>query len=73
MRQLLVTAALSAALGFSVSIANAAPASSMLETLKASANEGRTVQQVRYYRRGHHHYRHHNCWWGDRWLCRYFW
>ena len=74
-KQLLVIAALSATLGISVSFANAAPAASMLEMLKPRSSEGSTVEQVRYYRRGHRHYRHHNCWWGwgDRWMCRYFW
>jgi hypothetical protein len=72
-RQLLVIATLSIALGFSVSTTNAAPASSMLEKF---AVEGSTVQQVRHYRH-HRHYRrgygYGNCWWRDRWLCRYMW
>jgi hypothetical protein len=75
-RQLLVIATLSIALGFSVSTTNAAPASSMLEKLKNTAVEGSTVQQVRHYRH-HRHYRrgygYGNCWWRDRWLCRYMW
>ena len=75
-RKLLVIAALSAAVGFSVSGANAAPATNMLEALKASAGEASVVEQVRNrHRRGHRHvrHRHHNCWWGDRWLCRWMW
>jgi hypothetical protein len=73
-RKLLVIAALSAAV-FSLSAANAAPATNMLETLKASAGDGSIVQEARYrHHRGYRHVRrHHNCWWGDRWLCRYFW
>jgi hypothetical protein len=72
-RQLLAIATLSIALGVSVSTTNAAPASSMLEKLN-TAVEGTTVQQARHYR----HYRHYrrgygNCWWRDRWLCRYMW
>lgn len=75
-RKLLVIAAVSAAVGFSVSAANAAPAMNMLETLKASAAEATVVQEARHrHRRGHRHARHHRekCWWGDRWLCRYVW
>jgi hypothetical protein len=75
-RQLLAISALSTAIGFSVTAANAAPATSMYETLKASASESSAVQQARYYRRGHHHhhyYHHQNCWWGDRWVCSWLW
>jgi hypothetical protein len=72
-RQLLAIAALCAALGFSVSTPNATPASGMLETLKAGAVEGSMAQQVRHYRRHYRHYRYGNCWWRDRWLCRYMW
>jgi len=72
-RQLLAIAALSAALGLSVSATDAAPASGMLETLKSSAADGSTAQQVRHYRRGYRHNRYGNCWWRDRWLCRYMW
>jgi fumarate hydratase class II len=74
-RQLLVIAALSTAIGFSAAAANAAPATSMFETLKASASESSAVQQVRVYRRGYHHHHHHqkNCWWGDRWVCSWLW
>ena len=75
-RQLLATATLSIALSFSVSTTNAAPASSMLEKLKNDAVEGSTVQQVRHYRYYRHYrrgYGYRNCWWQDRWLCRYMW
>jgi hypothetical protein len=72
--KLLVIAAVSAAVGFSVSAANAAPAMNMLETLKASAAEATLVQEARHrHRRGYRHARRQNCWWGDRWLCRYLW
>ena len=73
-KKLLVIAALSAAVGLSVSPANAAPVANMLETLKASAGEASVTEQARH-RRGHRHvrHRHHNCWWNDRWLCRWFW
>jgi hypothetical protein len=72
-KQLLVVSAL-CALGLSVSAASAAPSGGILDALKANASESRTVQHVRYDRhRSHtrHHYR--NCWWKDRWLCRWFW
>jgi len=72
-RQLLAIAALSIALGFSVTTTNAAPASSMFEKLKTSAVEGSTVQQVRHYRHYRRGYRYGNCWWRDPWLCRYMW
>jgi hypothetical protein len=72
-RQLLTIATLSIALGFSVSTTNAAPASSMLEKLKNNAVEGSTVQQVRHYRHYRRGYGYGNCWWRDRWLCRYMW
>jgi hypothetical protein len=72
-RQLLAIATLSIALGFSVSTTNAAPASSMLEKLKNTAAEGSTVQQVRHYRHYRRGYGYGNCWWRDRWLCRYMW
>ena len=71
-RQLLAIAALSIALGFSVTTTNATPASNMFEKLKTSAVES-SIQQVRHnrhYRRG---YRYGNCWWRDPWLCRYMW
>jgi hypothetical protein len=73
-RNLLMIAVLSAAVGFAVSAAKAAPATSMVESLKAGASEGNMVQEARYrHRRGYRHVRSQNCWWGDRWLCRYFW
>ena len=72
-RKLLAIAALSDVLGYSVPTTNAAPASGMLETLKASAVEAGTVQQIRHYRRHYRHYRNSHCWWQDRWLCRYLW
>ena len=72
-RQLLAIATLSIALGISVSTTNAAPASSMLEKLKNNAVEGSTVQQVRHYRHYRRGYGYGNCWWRDRWLCRYMW
>ena len=72
MKQLLMGAALGAALGFSVSASNAAPATSMLDTLKASASENTIVQEVRH-RRRHKHHHHKMCWWGDRWMCKYMW
>jgi hypothetical protein len=78
MRQLLVSAALVALFGVSVSLSasavNAAPAGSAAEALKASAREGTAVQQVMH-RRGHryHRYHHRRCWWGDRWLCSRLW
>lgn len=71
-RNLLVIAALGAAIGFSVSGANAAPAGSMLETLKVSAGQSSVVEEARYRRRGYKK-KSQNCWWGDRWLCRYLW
>ncbi len=64
---------LSVALGYSVPATNAAPASGMLETLKAGAVEAGTIQQIRHYRRHYRHYRNSHCWWQDRWLCRYLW
>ena len=68
-RSLLMIAVLSAAVGFAATSANAASATRMLETLKAGASEGNLVQEARYrHRRGYR-----NCWWGDRWLCRYLW
>jgi hypothetical protein len=70
-RQLLVIAALGAALGLGVSLANAAPASGVLESVKVSAAKSSVVEQARHYRRHHRH--HHMCWWGDRWMCHYFW
>ena len=72
-RQLLAIAALSIALGFSVTTTNAAPASSMFEKLKTSAVEASTVQQVRHYRHYRRGHRYGNCWWRDPWLCRYMW
>ena len=72
-RQLLAIAALSIALGFSVTTTNASPASSMLETLKTSKVEGSTVEQVRHYRHYRRGHRYGNCWWQDPWLCRYMW
>ena len=72
-RNLLAVAALSLAVGFAASAANATPAISMLETLKAGASDGTMVQEARYrHRRGYRHVKK-NCWWGDRWLCRYLW
>ena len=74
-KQLLMGAVLGAALGLSVSASNAAPATSMLDALKASAGENTIVEQARH-RRHHRHHRHHRhkmCWWGDRWLCKYMW
>jgi len=71
MKQLLMGAALGVALGLSASVATAAPATSMLDTLKASASENTIVEQARH--RRHHRHRHRMCWWGDRWLCKYFW
>jgi hypothetical protein len=69
-RSLLIIAVLSAAVGFAATSANAASATRMLETLKAGASEGNLVQEARYrHRRGYRQ----NCWWGDRWLCRYLW
>jgi hypothetical protein len=70
-KQLLMGAVLGAALGFSVSASNAAPATSMLDVLKASAGENAIVEQARHRRR--HKQRHKMCWWGDRWLCKYMW
>jgi hypothetical protein len=73
-RNLLTIAVLSAAIGLAVSSANAAPATSMLEALKADASQGAIVQETRYrHRRSYRNVRSPNCWWGDRWLCRYFW
>jgi hypothetical protein len=75
MRRLLMIAAAAVALGYSVSAANAAPVTNMLETVKA-VHEGSTIQKARHYRRGHHRYHRwgrERCWWRDRWLCRYFW
>ena len=73
-RNLLMIAVLSAAVSFTVSAANAAPATSMLETLKAAASHGTMVQETRYrHRRGYRYVKSQNCWWGDRWLCRYLW
>ena len=73
-RNLLMIAVLSAAVGFAVSAAKAAPATGILERLKAGASEGNMVQEARYrHRRGYRHLRNQNCWWGDRWLCRHFW
>jgi len=72
-RQLLAIAALAVVLAFSGSTSNAAPAANTFEALKASASEGSVVQQARH-RKGHRHYRRHaNCWWGDRWFCRWMW
>ena len=72
-KNLLAVAALSAAVGLAVSAANAAPATSMLENLKAGASNGNIVQEARYrHRRGYRHVKK-SCWWGDRWLCRYLW
>jgi len=45
----------------------------MLEKLKNTAAEGSTVQQVRHYRHYRRGYGYGNCWWRDRWLCRYMW
>ena len=72
-RSLLMLAVLSAAVGFAATSANAASATRMLETLKAGASEGNMVQEARYRHRGYRHVRSQNCWWGDRWLCRYLW
>ena len=72
-RQLLAIAALSIALGFSVTTTNASPASSMLEKLKTSNVVGSTVEQVRHYRHYRRGHRYGNCWWQDPWLCRYMW
>ncbi len=73
-RNLFVVAALSATVAFAVSAANAAPPTSVLETLKAGASEGNMVQEARYrHHRGYRYVRRQNCWWGDRWLCRYLW
>jgi hypothetical protein len=74
-RQLLMIAALSTTIGFSAATTSAAPATNMLQTLKANASETSAVQQVRYHRRGHHHhyYHHQNCWWGDLWVCSWLW
>jgi hypothetical protein len=47
-RNLLMIAVLSTAVGFAVSAAKAAPPTSMLETLKAGASEGNMVQEARY-------------------------
>lgn len=71
-KQLLMAAALGAAC-FAFSAAHAAPAAGVLP-LKTSAGEGSAIQQVHYYRH-HHRYRHAraDCWWKDRWLCRWFW
>ena len=69
-KQLLMGAALAAALGFSVSASNAAPATSMLDALKASAGENAIVEQARHRRRHKHR---EKCWWGDRWMCKHFW
>jgi hypothetical protein len=71
-RQLLAIAALSIALGFSMTT-NAAPASNMFEELKTSAVGAGTVQQARHYRHYRRGYRYGNCWWRDPWLCRYMW
>ena len=71
-RKLLAIAALIAALSFAAPTTKAAPAG-ILEALKASAVEVSTIQHVRHYRRYHRHYGYRNCWWQDRWLCRYFW
>ena len=72
MKQLLMGAVLGAALGLSASVASAAPATSMLDTLKASAGENTIVEQARH-RRGHKHRHQKMCWWGDRWMCKYMW
>src|SRR3990172_4773637 len=69
-KQLLMGAVLGVALGFSVSASNAAPATSMLDALKASAGENAIVEQARHRRR---HKARKMCWWGDKWMCRYFW
>jgi hypothetical protein len=71
--QLLVIAALSTAIGCSVTATNAAPATSMFETLKASAGESGAVSQIRHLRRGYRHHRHQECWWGDRMICSWWW
>ena len=72
-RQLLAIAGLAVVLAFSASTSNAAPGANTFEVMKASASEGNAVQQVRH-RKGHRHYRRHaNCWWGDRWFCRWMW
>ena len=70
--QLLVAMAL-CVIGLSISVANATPPAAMLQTLKANFVEASAMQHVNYYRR--HHVRHHRsqCWWQDRWFCRYFW
>jgi hypothetical protein len=72
-RNLLMIAALSAAVGITVSAANATPATSMLETLKAGASHGTMIQETRYRHRRGYRYVKSQCWWGDRWLCRYLW
>ena len=71
-RNLLAIAALSAALGYWC------PRRTLrlhlaIETLKASAVEAGTIEQIRHYRRHYRHHRSSNCWWQDRWLCRYLW
>jgi hypothetical protein len=69
MKQLLIGAALAAVLGFSVPASNAAPATSMLDALKASAGENSIVEQARRRR----HKARKLCWWGDAWMCKYMW
>ena len=71
MKHLLMGAALGVALGLSASVASVAPAATnMLETLKASAAQSSIVEDVGHRRR---HKARQLCWWGDRWLCKYFW
>jgi hypothetical protein len=72
-KHLLALAALAVVLTLTPSITNAAPAANSLEALKVAASEGSAVEQARH-RKGHRHYRSHkNCWWGDRWFCRWMW
>ncbi len=71
MKQLLMGAALAAVLGLSVSASNAAPATSILDSLKASAGENSIVEQARHRRR--HHKARKLCWWGDAWMCKHMW
>jgi len=40
----------------------------------ADPSHGTMVQETRYrHRRGYRYVKSQNCWWGDRWLCRYLW
>jgi hypothetical protein len=72
-KQLLMGAALAAVLGFSVSASNAAPATSILDSLKANASENSIIEQARHRRHHRHHRARKLCWWGDAWMCKHMW